>query len=74
MLNKIKDKSVTHDIYRIQSDYSIMHGLYCINFKEHMIAGKALLDHNNLFSPNDYQKNNKIIYKKFKENYDKRNP
>ena len=39
-----------------------------------MIAGKALLDHNNLFSPNDYQKNNKIIYKKFKENYDKRNP
>ena len=51
-----------------------MHGLYCINFKEHMIAGKALLDHNNLFSPNDYQKNKKIIYKKFKENYDKRNP
>ena len=28
-----------------------------------MLAGKTLLDHTNLFSSNDYKKNNKIIYK-----------
>ena len=27
-----------------------------------MLAEKTLLDHTNLFSPNDYKKNDKIIY------------
>ena len=31
-----------------------------------MTAGKILLDYPNLFSPNDYHKNNKIINKYFK--------
>ena len=34
-------------------------------------AEKNLLDHTNLFSSNDYQKNNKIIYTYFKYKYDK---
>ena len=34
-----------------------------------MLAGKNLLDHTNLISPNDYKKNNKIIYKCFKGKY-----
>ena len=34
-----------------------------------MLAGKALLDYINLFSPSDYKKNNKIIYKYFKDKY-----
>ena len=45
---------------------------YCIAFIEHMIAGKTLLDYTNLLSPNDYQKNDKIIYKYFKDQYGKR--
>ena len=30
-----------------------------------MIKGKTLLDYTNLFSPNDYEKNDKIIVKYF---------
>ena len=48
LLNKIKDKSITHDIFRIQSDDSVEYGLYCITFLEYMIAGKTLLDYTNL--------------------------
>ena len=50
-----------------------MCGFYCIAFKEYMIAVKILLDYTNLFSPGDYQKNDKIIYKYFKEKYGKKN-
>ena len=30
VLNKIKDKSITHNIFRIQDNESIMCGFYCI--------------------------------------------
>ena len=39
---------------------------YCIAFIEYMFAGKTLLDYNNLFSSNDHNKNDMIIYKYFK--------
>ena len=38
-----------------------MYGFYCIAFIEYKLGGKTLLDYTNLFSPNDYKKNNKII-------------
>ena len=60
VLNKIKDKSITHNIFRIQDNESIMCGFYCIAFIEYMLAGKTLLDHTNLFSQIDYKKY--IIY------------
>ena len=41
-----------------------MCGYYCISFMEYMLAGKTLLGY-----PNDYKKNDKIIYKYFKEKY-----
>ena len=50
-----------------------MCGFYCVAFKEYMIAVKILLDYTNLFSPGDYEKNEKIIYKYFKEKYGKKN-
>ena len=65
VLNKIRDKSITHNIFRIQDNESIMCGFYCIAFIEYMLAGKTLLDYTNLFSPNDYKKNDKIMYKYF---------
>ena len=67
VLNKIKDKSITHIISRIQSDDSVKRGFYCIAFTECMTARKTLLDYTNVFSPNDYQKNDKIIYNYFKK-------
>ena len=61
--SKIKDKSLARNIPRIQSDNSVMCGFYCIAFIEYMIVGKSLLDYPNLFSLNDYQKDDKIICK-----------
>ena len=34
-----------------------------------MLAGRTLLDYNNLFSPNEYKNNDKIIHKYFKDKY-----
>ena len=53
VLNKIKDKSITHNIFRIQDNESIMCGLYCITFIEYKLPEKNLLDYTNLFSPDD---------------------
>ena len=44
-----------------------MCGFYYIAFIEYMLAGKTLLDYTNMFSPNDYKKNGKLIYKYFKD-------
>ena len=46
-------------------------GFYCIDFIQYMNAEKTLLDYTNLFSPNDSKKNDKIIYKYFKDKYGK---
>ena len=46
-----------------------MSGFCCIAFIGYMITGKTLLDYTNLLFPNDYQKNEKIIYKYLKDNY-----
>ena len=72
VLNKIRDKSITHNIFRIKDNESIICGFYFIAFIEYMLAGKTLLDYANLFSPNDYKKNIKIICKYFKDKYDRR--
>ena len=45
-----------------------MCGFYCILFVEYMVPGKKmLLDYTNLFSTSGYEKNDKIIYKHFKD-------
>ena len=44
----------------------------CITIIEYIIVGKRLLDYINLFSPKDYKKNHKIIYKYLKDKYVKR--
>ena len=70
-LIKIKDTPITNNIFRRQSDHSVMCGFYCIAFMEYTIAWQILLDYTNLYS-NDYQKNVKIIYKYFKDKCGKR--
>ena len=44
---------------------SIMCGYFCIAFINFMIKDKSLLDYTNLFSPNEYAKNDKMILKYF---------
>ena len=42
-----------------------MRGYFCIGFIDLMLKGKSLFDYTNLFSPNNYEKNDKIILKYF---------
>ena len=51
----------------MQDNESIMSGFYCIDFIEYMLVGKTLLEYTNLLSPDDYKKNEKTIYKYFKD-------
>ena len=42
-----------------------MCGYFCIGFIYFMVKGESILDYTNLFSPKEYQKNEKIILKCF---------
>ena len=42
-----------------------MCGYFCIGFIDFILKSKSLLDYTNLFSPNGYEKNDKIILKYF---------
>ena len=42
-----------------------MRGCFCIGFIDFMLKGKSLLDNTSLISPNDYEKNDRIILKYF---------
>ena len=63
VLNKIKNKTITNNIFRVQPYVRIL--LYC--FYRIMLLRKTVLDYTNLFSPNDFKKNGKIIYNYFKD-------
>ena len=65
----MKDKSITHSIFGIQDNKPIICQFYCIAFIEYMLAGKTLSDYTNLLSLNGFKKNDKIIYKFFKDKY-----
>ena len=62
VLNKITDKSFTHNIFRKQDNKAIMCGFYCISFIECMHAEKTFLDYTNNY------KNIKL----FKDKYGRR--
>ena len=61
----IGNKNMITNIYRIKAYNLIMCGNFCIVFIDFMLKGKSLLDYTNLFSPNDYDENDKIIIKYF---------
>ena len=58
------NKNIKTNINRIQAYDSIMCGYFCIVFIDLMLKGNSLLDYTNLFSPNDYEKNDKKKLKK----------
>ena len=67
-INKfIGNKNIISNIFRLQAYDSIMCGYYCIEFINYMLKGKTLLDCTNLFSPNDFKKNDQIIKRIFKK-------
>ena len=59
--------SITN-IFRIQAFDSIMCGYFCIGFIDFMLAGKTLKEFTNLFSPNNFKKNDDIILNHFMSN------
>ena len=62
----IGSKSITTNIYRMQANDSMMCGYFCIGFIDFMLKGKNLLHYyTNLFSPNEYENNDKIVLKYF---------
>ena len=42
-----------------------MCGYFCIGIIDYMFMGKSLTDYTNLFSPNDFKKNDDIILNYF---------
>ena len=47
----------------MQAHNSIMCGYFCIIFIDFMLKGKSLVDYTNFLSPDNYEKNDKIILK-----------
>ena len=61
----IGNRNIISNIYRIQNYDSIMCGYFCIGFIDYMFKGKSLTDYTNLFSHNNFKKNDDIILNYF---------
>ena len=61
----IGNRNTISNIYRIQNYDSIMCGYFCIGFIDYMFKRKSLTDYTNLFSPNNFKKNDDIILNYF---------
>ena len=57
----IGKKNIITNIYIIQAYDSVICGYFCIGFIDFMLESKSLLEYENVFSPNEYEKNDKII-------------
>ena len=69
----LHNKNIITNIFKIQAYNSIMCGYFCIGFIDFMLAGKTLTEYTNLFSPNDFKKDDDIILNYFYGQYLKRN-
>ena len=65
IMKLINRKEIITNIYRIQAYDSIMCGYFYIGFIYFMFNSKSLTDYTNLFSPNDFNKNDDIVLKYF---------
>ena len=62
----IGNSDIKSNIFRIQEYDSIMCRYFCIEFINYMLKGNTLLDYTNLFSINNFKKNDQIIKRIFK--------
>ena len=65
VLKFLKGKDLEANIFRVQSKKSVLCGYFCIKFLEYMFHGKTLTDFTRLFSPTDFNKNDKTVLKLF---------
>ena len=63
----IKNRNIKTNIFRIQA-YDSMCGYFCIAFIDFMFKGKTLTEYTNLFSPNNFKKNNDTVLNYFINN------
>ena len=63
----IGNKNIKTKIFRVQANNSVMCGYICIGFVDFMLAGKKLSDFTTLFFPYDFDKNDRIILRYFKD-------
>ena len=68
-----KNKNITTNIFRIQAYDWMMWGYFCIGFIDFMLARKTLTEFTNLFSPNNFKKNDDIVLNYFMSNIQKMN-
>ena len=59
--NFIINKNIITNIFRIQAYDSVRCEYFFIGFIDFMLKGNSLTDFTNLFSPNNFKKNNDII-------------
>ena len=64
----IENKDITTNIFRIKAYDLVMCGYFCIGFIDFMLKGKTLTEYTNLFSPNNFKKNDDIILNYFMDN------
>ena len=62
----VGNNDIKSNIFRMQAYDSIMCGYFSIEFINYMLMGKILLDYTNLFSPNDFKKNDQVIKRIFR--------
>ena len=60
--------SIATNVFRVQAHDPIMCGYFCIGFINFVLAGKTLTEFTNLFSPNNFKKNDNIILNYFMSN------
>ena len=65
----IGNKNIKVNIFKVQSNNSIMCGYFRIGFIDFMFAGKKSTDFTYLFSPYDFGKNGSIIVSYFKNEW-----
>ena len=64
----INNKNIKTNIFRTQAYDSVMCEYFCIGFIDFMFKGKSLTEFTNLFSPNNFEKNDDIVLKYFMNN------
>ena len=71
VLEEIKEcfgnKNIKANIFRVQANNPVICGYFCVGFIDFMLAGKKLTDFTNLFSPYDFEKNDRTILNYFKD-------
>ena len=68
-IKKCIDKSIVEtNIFRMQTHDSVMCRYFCIGFIDFILSDKILTDVTNLFSPNNFFKNDNMIVNYFMTN------